>query len=246
MILSCSKLPCDQESPLQCPLLCQSQRSDVPRDDSSSLAGEEESVVRWGTEVPRSSVFGRCFTTAPPVWGRVDLGYFVPRRCHLPFSGQQPGHILIAWGGATWPRATPGQPPLLCPLPAASGPELCTSGTLRSSLHLRCQEMIRGLWPRERKRQIARLGILLLIKKAVTIKPCPKYPENDPWGGKGGFLPWEMPFCAARGGASRKEHKENASEWGQPSKTKQKPSYIHRAARLEEERRAGQPVPLRT
>lgn len=69
-------------------------------------------------------------------------------------------------------------------------------------------------------------------KKAVTIKPCPKYPENDPWGGKGGFLPWEMPFCAARGGASRKEHKENASEWGQPSKTKQKPSYIHRAARL--------------
>lgn len=45
------------------------------------LSGEE-SVVRWGTEVPCSSVFGRCFTMAPVAWGHVDLGYFAPVPVH--------------------------------------------------------------------------------------------------------------------------------------------------------------------
>lgn len=39
-------------------------------------------MVRWGTEVPCSSVFGRCFTMAPVAWGHVDLGYFAPVPVH--------------------------------------------------------------------------------------------------------------------------------------------------------------------
>lgn len=234
LILSYSKLPCDQESPLQCPLLCQSKRSDVLR----GLLLCQERRVWWGG-APRFPVPVYLVAVLPwhPLHGDTWIwGISHPFLCTQMLS---PSFLwLTAWahpdrlGGGnvapSHPRTTPsGLPPASCfqarALHLGNFQVLLTSQVTGDDT--------RPLAPKKEEAN-CKAWYSVAYKKAVTIKPCPKYPENDPWGGKGGILPWEMPFCAARGGASRKEYKENASEWGQPSKTKQKPSYIHRAARL--------------